>query len=101
MVHRKTKIRAQNSLIRIQSKNRIHIIIAKLDTYSNTIGDSRKKGYKYFLYVYYLREKMSSDEENIRKKNGNSTEVKRTHSRPDFSSRIINSLYKFHEFIMN
>ena len=45
---------------------------------------------------------MPSDEKNIEKRqNRTSTEMTQTNSRLDFSSRVMNSLYKIHEFIMN
>ncbi|MGA9935415.1 MAG: hypothetical protein WBP83_09860, partial [Nitrososphaeraceae archaeon] len=60
---------------------------------------SKKEGYKYFICIIItwgecLQVKRLS-------KNKNSREMTQANSKLDFSSRVINSLYKFHEFIMN
>lgn len=44
---------------------------------------------------------MSSSEENFKKDDRNSKGMAQANSRPDLSSRVVNSLYKVHEFIMN
>ncbi|MGA7368632.1 MAG: hypothetical protein WBX01_05835 [Nitrososphaeraceae archaeon] len=44
---------------------------------------------------------MSSSEENVKKSDRNSKEMEQANSRPDLSSRVVNSLYKFHESMMN